>query len=259
MVDMEERAAVIQNLNLQDDGGEMELDLVELLYEIRKKIWYVILVALIGASIAAGITKFVMTPMYTSSSMMIVLTKETTIASIADLQMGSQLTNDYKVLILSRPVLEKTIKKTGLDMDYKELKKYLTITNENDTRILQLSVEQPNPKLAKKVVDTLADVSSAYIADKMEVQAPKIVEVGEVPIRPTSPSLMKNVVIGFLLGALLMIAFITVQVMMNDSVVTDEDVEKYLQLTTLASIPLKSAEDSKAKKSRANKRKGRCA
>jgi capsular polysaccharide biosynthesis protein len=67
------------------------------------------------------------------------------------------------------------------------------------------------------------------------------------------------VVIGFLLGALLMIAFITVQVMMNDSVVTDEDVEKYLQLTTLASIPLKSAEDSKAKKSRANKRKGRCA
>lgn len=256
---MEERTAVIQNLNLQDDGGEMELDLVELLYEIRKKIWYVILVALIGASIAAGITKFVMTPMYTSSSMMIVLTKETTIASIADLQMGSQLTNDYKVLILSRPVLEKTIKKTGLDMDYKELKKYLTITNENDTRILQLSVEQPNPKLAKKVVDTLADVSSAYIADKMEVQAPKIVEVGEVPIRPTSPSLMKNVVIGFLLGALLMIAFITVQVMMNDSVVTDEDVEKYLQLTTLASIPLKSAEDSKAKKSRANKRKGRCA
>jgi capsular polysaccharide biosynthesis protein len=144
-------------------------------------------------------------------------------------------------------------------MDYKELKKYLTITNENDTRILQLSVEQPNPKLAKKVVDTLAAVSSAYIADKMEVQAPKIVEVGEVPIRPTSPSLMKNVVIGFLLGALLMIAFITVQVMMNDSVVTDEDVEKYLQLTTLASIPLKSAEDSKAKKSRANKRKGRCA
>ena len=256
---MEERTAVIQNLNLQDDGGEMELDLVELLYEIRRKIWYVILFALIGASIAAGITKFIMTPMYTSSSMMIVLTKETTIASIADLQMGSQLTNDYKVLILSRPVLEKTIKKTGLDMDYKELKKYLTITNENDTRILQLSVEQPNPKLAKKVVDTLADVSSAYIADKMEVQAPKIVEVGEVPIRPTSPSLVKNVVIGFLLGALLMIAFITVQVMMNDSVISDEDVEKYLQLTTLASIPLKTAEDSKAKKSRMNKRKGRCA
>jgi hypothetical protein len=42
-------------------------------------------------------------------------------------------------------------------------------------------------------------------------------------------------------------------------VVSDEDVEKYLQLTTLASIPLKSAADSKAKKSRANKRKGRCA
>nr|WP_081794779.1 Wzz/FepE/Etk N-terminal domain-containing protein [[Eubacterium] cellulosolvens] len=257
---MEDRAEVIRNLNMQDDGGEMELDLVELLYAIRRKIWYVLLIALIGASIAAGITKFVMTPMYTSSSMMIVLTKETTIASIADLQMGSQLTNDYKVLILSRPVLEETIKKTGLDLDYKELKKYLTITNEKDTRILQLSVEQPNPQLAKKVVDTLAGVASAYIADKMEVQAPKIVEVGEVPIRATSPSMAKNVVIGFLLGALLMIAIITVQVMLNDTVVSDEDVDKYLQLTTLASIPLKTAEDRKAKqKINANKRKGRCA
>ena len=106
------------------------------------------------------------TPTYTSTSTMLVLTKETTLASLADLQLGSQLTKDYTVLINSRPVLEQVIENLSLDIDYKSLRESITIDNPVDTRILTLSVVQSDPEMAKAVVDELAKVSSAYIGDK---------------------------------------------------------------------------------------------
>ena len=98
-------------------------------------------------------TRFLMTPVYTSSSTMLVLTKETTLASVADLQLGTQLTKDYSVLIESRPVLEETIDNLGLDMTYQALRNSVEITNPEDTRILQLSVNHSDPETAKLLVE----------------------------------------------------------------------------------------------------------
>ena len=58
---------------------------------------------------------------------MLVITKETTLASLADLQLGSKLTEDYGILITSRPVLQQTIEEVGLDMDYKALRNKISI------------------------------------------------------------------------------------------------------------------------------------
>ena len=218
------------------------IDLYEVFRVIAHNIWAILLTALLGASIAAGVTHFLITPMYTSTSMMIVLTKETTIASIADLQIGTQLTNDYKVLIQSRPVLEKTIKQTGLSIDYRTLRDMITVTNAEDTRILEISVEQPDPKLAKKVCDALTNISSEYIGDKMEVQAPKVIEKGEISLGQTSPNMTRNVTVGFLVGFLAAVAVVVVTYLMNESIVTEDDVQRYLGLTTLASIPEKESE-----------------
>ena len=82
---------------------------------------------------------------------MLVLTKETTLSSLADLQMGSQLTKDYRELILSPPVLEETVTDLGLDMEYKDLKDMITISNPSDTRILEISVAHEDPHLAQQI------------------------------------------------------------------------------------------------------------
>ena len=246
MLTEEEKKTVTNPYPVQSNRGSRPnqdtIDLYEVFRVIVHNIWAILLTALLGASIAAGVTHFLITPMYTSTSMMIVLTKETTIASIADLQIGTQLTNDYKVLIQSRPVLEETIKKTGLSLNYRQLRDLITVTNAEDTRILEISVEQPNPKLAKKVCDVLTEVSSEYIGDKMEVQAPKVIEEGEIASVQTSPNITRNVTLGFLLGFLAAVAVVVARYVMNESIVTEDDVQRYLGLTTLASIPEKESE-----------------
>lgn len=227
---------------------EEEIDLMRIFEALFRRMWAIIAVAVVFACGTAAYTQFVMQPTYTSTSAMLVLTKETTLTSLADLQIGSQLTKDYTVLIKSRPVLEEVIENLGLDMSYKDLKSLIKIENPEDTRILYISVTMGSAKQAKVVVDELSNISSAYIADAMEITAPKIIEDGEVATTKTSPSLTKNTMIGFLVGAFLVCAIIVVLELLDDAVQSEADVERYLELSILAVVPNKEAEQKKKKK-----------
>lgn len=236
---------------------EIEIDLLQLWNAVRHRIWLVLLAGFIVADIAFAITKFLITPMYSSSATMLVVTKETTLSSLADLQLGSQLTNDYEIMITSRPVLQEAIEELGLEISYKRLRDMITISNPNDSRMLIISTLQADPELAKNVVDTVAEISSEYIAEKMEVTAPKIIEEGEVPIFQSSPNLLRNTAIGGMLGIIAAVFLICVAVILNDSIQTEDDIERYLQLPVLAVVPDKSGSSRKSagRKKSANKKR----
>ena len=234
-----EQKPAIRNTNINKINPDDEIDLLELWNAIWHRIWLVLLAGFIAADIAFAVTRFLIIPQYTSASTMLVITKETTLASLADLQLGSKLTEDYGILINSRPVLQQTIDEVGLNMTYQALRNRIEIETPNDSRMLIISVEQPDPAMAKEVVDTLAQISPDYIADKMEVTAPKIIEEGELPESPSSPNLVRNVAIGGLLGIVAACFLIYMGVILNDSVQTEDDVERYLQLPVLATVPEK--------------------
>lgn len=233
-----------KNTTVYED--EIEIDLLEVLTALKRKLWLIVLAAIIGGGIAGAFSKFVLTPQYKSTAMLYILSKETTLTSLADLQIGSQLTQDYKIVVTSRPVLEDVIAELGLDMNYKSLKSRLEIDNPTDTRILTISIEDPDPWLAKQIVDAVANKSSDYIGDIMEMIPPKMIEDGEVAIEKSSPSNVKNAVIGAMAALVLVCGVITIRVVMNDTVRTEEDVAKYLGLTVLASVP-KREEQTKNK------------
>ena len=247
----------LNTANRPMETEEIEIDLLQLWNAVRHRIWLVLLAGFIVADIAFAITKFLITPMYSSSATMLVVTKETTLSSLADLQLGSQLTNDYEIMITSRPVLQEAIEELGLEISYKRLRNMITISNPNDSRMLIISTLQADPELAKNVVDTVAEISSEYIAEKMEVTAPKIIEEGEVPIFQSSPNLLRNTAIGGMLGILAAVFLICVAVILNDSIQTEDDIERYLQLPVLAVVPDKSGSSRKSagRKKSANKKR----
>ena len=235
------------------DDDEIEIDLRELLFELKKKIWFIIAGLLIGAAITGAYSKFLITPQYKSEAKLYVLSKETTLTSLADLQIGSQLTQDYKVLVGSRPVLQGVVDHMKLDMTYRELEKKLTIDNPNNTRILTLTIKDPNPYLAKSIVDEVANTASDYIGEIMEMVPPKLIEDGEVASEKASPNVLKNTIIGGILGLLLVCGIIVVRVILNDTVKSEEDVSKYLDLPVLAVIPKKDGNEDR-KRARENRK-----
>lgn len=216
---------------------EIEIDLLDLFLIIKEKILVILTAGLLVSCLGCAFTAFLMPPAYTSKSSILVLTKETTLASLADLQMGSQLTNDYEVLITSRPVLETVIENLGLDMEYKKLKEDVAIENPTDTRILEISVESSNPEASRSIVNELTVVAANFIGDKMEVVPPKVIEEGELPIERTRPIMWKNALIGLLAGLILSAAVIVVMAIMDDTIKSEDDIDKYLGIPTLATVP----------------------
>ena len=80
---------IVNNVSNEEDE---EIDLFELYIEIKRRLWMLIVAAVLCGSLGYLVSRFVLTPTYTSTSMIYVMTKETTLTSLADLQIGSQLT-----------------------------------------------------------------------------------------------------------------------------------------------------------------------
>lgn len=244
-----------QITNKDDD---IEIDLLGLLMAFRRRLWLILLAAVVCGSLAGAYSKFVLIPQYTSSAMLYVLSKETTLTSLADLQIGSQLSEDYKVIIGTRPLLQEVIDRLGLDMSYRQLRSKISISDSSE-RIMTLTVTDPDPQLAKLIVNQVAVTASDYIGDIMEMVPPKIIEDGEVNFVPVSPNNKRNTLLGAMLGAVLVCGVITVRFLMDDTVQTEEDVERYLGISVLAIVPERArTKDNKRKKkaSRKARKKG---
>ena len=223
---------------MEERYEETEIDLVEVFHALLSKIWLIILLAALGFGLMVGYTMLFVKPTYSSSSTIYILSKTKSITSLADFQIGTQLTQDYKVIITSRPVLEEVIQNLGLNTTYDALKKQISINNPDNTRFLEITITDTDAYLAKKIVDELTDVSVKNTASVMDTEPPNIMDYGQVPEKPIAPSMKKNGIIGGLLGFVLACAIIIIQFMMNDSIKTGEDVEKYLGLNVLGMIPL---------------------
>lgn len=238
---------------------EMEIDLLEIFGVLMSRIWLILLVAVVFAGGTGVFCKFIMTPIYTSTTQLCILSN-TTIASLQDLAIGTQLTQDYIVVAQSRPVVEKVIENLELDMTYEELLGVTSVENPTDTRILSISVTNPDPTLAKQIVDQYAQVSRKRIADLMDINEPGIIEEGHVAERKTSPTTTKNAMIAGILGALLASAFVIIRHMLDDTIKSSEDIERYLGLNTLGILPieenaLKEEQREEMAKQAAKKRK----
>ena len=229
-----------KTINMNDD--EVEIDLLQLFRALKKRILWIVGAGEIMGGAFGLFSKFAITPQYTSTSMVYILSKETTLTSLADLQIGSQLTQDYKIIVTSRPVISEVIDKLKLDISYENMVSKITINNPNDTRILSITAQDPDPVMAKDIADSVAKTSSEYIGDIMEMVPPKVIEEGTVSDKKASPSNGKNAMIGAMLGIVLVCGLTVVEELLNDTIQTEEDVEKYMGLTVLASVPLREGE-----------------
>ena len=225
----------------------VEIDLLEILFLIRKRIWIILATALIFGTVTGLFTNYFIEELYSSTSKLYILSSSTSITSLADIQIGTSLTKDYIQLVQGRPMVEEVIENLNLNRTYEDLLDQMTFSNPADTRILVITAKDPDPVLAKDIVDEFAVVARTNIASIMKIEEPSITEWGYISEKPVSPNLIRNVLIGALLGVFLSIVVVVLLYMLDDTVKSSDDIEKYLKLNTLTSIPLLEDEEKSSK------------
>ena len=228
---------------------EVEVDIKELIMILLKKAWLIIIVTIFTAIIAFTISKFRIAPQYESTTKLyLVANSDNQTVTYSDIQVGSQLTNDYMALVKSRPVLEDTISELNLDATTKELEDLISVSNPANTRIIEVTVKYSNPYTAKKIADKIRESSADHIENIMELKKINVVEEGNVPIEKVSPNITQNTLIGGILGAIISVLSILIVYFLNDTIKTPDDVERYLGLSVLASIPIQEGEVASKRK-----------
>lgn len=236
------------------DKEEMEIDLGALLREALRRWWAFLIAAAICGLLALIATVVLITPQYESQAMLYILSKTTSVTSLADFQISTELTADFEVIATSKPVidgaLERIKKEEGITLTRENIEGMLTVTNAADTRILVITATDPDPSVACIVANAVAAETADQMAYIMKSDPPTTVEEAEVAEEPVSPSLMRNTALGVLIGILLVAVYVTIQYIRNDNIKNQEEVQRYLGLNTLAVIPAR-----KGRRHTAGKRK----
>ena len=233
---MEQMNNLELNNNRKDE--ELEIDLLELFGHYFDKIWWIVGGFLICALAAGLITHFAITPKYTATAKMYMVSSSSqSVVDLTDLNIGQSISGDYVELLKTRPIIEGVIEDLDLDYKYNELVDMINLSVVNTTRIIQIDVTSTDPKEAMNIANALAKKGVRELPKVMETPEPHIAEYAIVPINKSSPSLTKNTMIGGLLGLLLMLAIFTIQFLMDDTFKTAEDIEKEFGVIPLTVIP----------------------
>ena len=242
-------------MNNKDDV--LEINLGELFAVLMGRAFLIISAGVFFALAGLFLSKFVIHPEYESTTKIYILNKEENqTVTYSDVQISTQLTQDYAELIKSRRVLEEVIQRLHLvDMEYKDLYEVLKVDTPSDTRIVAITVRDEDPLMAMKIANCIREVASEHITDVMDIDAINVAETANVPTTKASPSVAKWTVIAGFLGAVVVAFFSILGYLLDDTIKSNDDVERYLGVSTLALIPLITEETGKKKKSKAKKAK----
>ena len=242
--------------------GEVEIDLLELLSYFRAHIILILAGFLIGAIIAGSITHFAITPKYTATAKMYMVSSSSqSVVDLTDLSIGQYVSKDYVELLKTRPIIESVIQEQGLTYSYSQLVSMLSMSVVTDTRIIKINVTSTDPKEAMNIANALAEKGVKELPKLMETPEPHIAEYAIVPVTKSSPSLSKNTVMGALFGLIIIMAFFTVRFLMDDTFKSADDIEKEFGVMPLTVVPegkiegLEPTEDTKKSKTKRNRRR----
>ncbi|MGN0165974.1 MAG: YveK family protein [Lachnospiraceae bacterium] len=224
-----------------------EINLAEVFGRLLNNIVIILLSAMIGAMAAYCISTNFISEKFQSGTSIYVLnnSQEEETVTYTDMQTGSLLTKDYAELIKSRTVMSNVIAELDLKNKYNDmsgitpdgLAGMITVTTSNETRVLQITVTDTDPARAQDIANAVRVAASRQIYDVMDIDAVNVVDYANLPETPVSPNTKKNIVIGGLLGFLLAVAGVVIVYLLDDTIKNPDDVEKYLELSVLASIP----------------------
>lgn len=239
MEDFNMKNQLSQTATVINDSDEEEIDLSEIAYLLWGHILDIIGFLLGGAIIAFLITFFLISPKYTATAKMYILTSGTnSVVDLSALQISSQLKADYQELITSRSILEDVI--SGLNLQettVEDLEGMIAIENPADTRILNVSVTTTDPQMSADIANELVEQAKSYLPEIMKTDEPSVFEQAEVPESKSSPSIRRNVLIGAIGAAFVYMGYLVVRHLMDDTFKTPDEINKYYGVQPLAVIP----------------------
>lgn len=213
----------------------------KILHIIYQRLWIILTLPVMTVGLSLLISLFVIEPVYEATICLYVINRvQDRQAPIVydDVLVSQNLIKDYRELIKSKSILKSVISQLNLkDMSYADLQKNIKVKLKNDTRLIEVTVQDTSPQRVYIISNRIGETFITQIKDLMNVENVFIVENAEVPEEPVRPKPIQNAVIAFFISIIAAAGVVFYLDFMNSSVKTQKDIKEYLNLALLGSIP----------------------
>lgn len=213
------------------------IHLAGLFFRLLDNFKYVVLTALLFAILGIGYAQYFVTPTYSATAKLYILGQESSTINLTSLQIGTVLTMDYQEVFKTWEVHYLVKEELGLSYGYNKLQSMLKVTNPEDTRVLYITVTDPDPQLAADIANAYAKAAQTFIIKAMDSEAPISFSVARKPSSSNTMGRKAYGALGFILGTLLSVMVISLHYVFDDRPIGAEDLEEVCGLPTLAVIP----------------------
>ncbi|SKA88660.1 Capsular polysaccharide biosynthesis protein [Caloramator quimbayensis] len=219
---------------------ESTLDLREIFDIIKKRKWIIILIT-ISLTILSGVLSFFVLPPTYEASVSVLIGKmpdnQQQQIQYNDVMMYQKLLKTYSEIAKSRLVAETTIRQLNKNIGYSEFESGITVTPQADTQIMIIKAKSRDAKDAMETVNTLSEV---FIREAMRLYPTgnvQIIDSATIPDSPIKPNKRLNIAIAFVLGLMISLGLVFLLEYMDNTIKTEDDVEKYLDIPVIGIIP----------------------
>jgi capsular polysaccharide biosynthesis protein len=219
---------------------EETISLKELFQILRKRLAMILAITFIAALISAIVSFYFITPIYQSSTQILVNQKkgDNTNLQYNEVQTNLQLVNTYSVIIKSPAILDQVKKQLNLDMSVQELTNKINVASETNSQVFSVTVQDAKPELARDIANTTAAVFKEEVAKIMSVDNVSILSKAEITKgqSPMKPRPMANIGIALVIGLVVSIGLAFLLEHLDNTIKREQDIETILELPVLGVI-----------------------
>lgn len=223
---------------MEQQEKQIEIDLMGLLNYLKKRIIIILAVVLVFA--VAGLLYGAMftTPTYVAETRLYILNRSsTTSVQGSDYQVSTYMLQDYQILVAGKNVTKEVVNQLGLEISPEALSSKISVSAPEETRVLQIRVTDADPQMAADIANKVCQVAMQELKRLTDADAVHQVYEADVPTTSVGMSVKKSVLLAAVLGFLASAGVLAVMFILDDSIRTEEDVERYLGLSVLGVIP----------------------
>lgn len=200
--------------------------------------WYIFFAVLAVCVIISLVYSYVLvTPLYDSTGKLYIRNKEAQNINTGDLSVSSYLANDYENLIVDRAVLDEVSRDLDYKYSYAQLRAAVTVVNPESTRFLEITARTKSAEDSKKIVDSVCKVSEEKLVELLGIDRVVIIRGGSLSKSPSVPNVSRNLFNGVFAAVFIYAVIICAVYFLNDKINEPEDIEKYLEISVLGTIP----------------------
>jgi capsular polysaccharide biosynthesis protein len=238
-----------------------EIDLKEIIGIFWDKKSTIILLIAIFMVLGFIYSSFIVVPKYSSSTKLVlaqsVNKEDGGSITTTDITLNSKLISTYTGIIESSKVIRQVISNLQIEDKEESIRSNVFVSAESGTDIIKITVTNTNPERAADIANEMAVVFAEEVKRLYGMDNINTLDPAEVSNSPSNVNLTKTIIIFGAVGFILAAGYIFILFMLDNSIKSQEDIEKSMNIPVLANIPIYGEESIKARTNGKNRKKAK--